>query len=231
MTPASTPPEPMASRAVGAALAGGTRLLSAARQRTKPLHPAGTVLTARLHRHGVRPTTGVAWLDEPGTEDAIVRVSRALGLPTWLPDVHGLAIRVRVGDDWGDVLLADTGWRGPTRFLLRAGRHARGPMTTLLPYRSPSGPLVLGARSTGADAYELCCAVGVGAWRPFATLVLDVTGDLQDDEGLRFDPLLHELPGLPAYDWVRRLREPAYATARAGSPQPPADAWDPPGYR
>jgi hypothetical protein len=29
-----------------------------------------------------------------------------------------------------------------------------------------------------------------------------------------FDPVRNVLPGLAPYDWVRRLREPAYLTAR-----------------
>ena len=39
------------------------------------------------------PALGVAWLDEPGADDVVVRLSRGGGLPAWCPDVHGLALR------------------------------------------------------------------------------------------------------------------------------------------
>lgn len=214
-------PTSFAAAAGGAVLAGGTRALAAVRRAPKPLHPTGTVIDAELHRHGARPRTGVGWLDGTGTHRATVRLSRAVGLPAALPDIHGLAVRVELGEGRADVLFADTGWRGVTRFLLRPARRADGPKTTLLPYRTLAGPLVLGARPAGPGAYRLDCAVGAGPWRSFATLRL-AAGTTNADH-LDFDPLLNELPGLPAYDWVRRLREPAYATARAGRDRADAD--------
>ena len=34
------------------------------------------------------------------------------------------------------------------------------------------------------------------------------------DASISFDPVAHTVPGLEVYDWVRRIREPAYAAAR-----------------
>jgi hypothetical protein len=52
-----------------------------------------------------------------------------------------------------------------------------------------------------------------GAWRAFGLLELLPAPGGPDAE-LTFDPVLHEVPGLQAYDWVRRLRQPSYAAAR-----------------
>lgn len=197
----------------GSALALTTRTVAALRPARKPLHPQGRVVTGRLRRTGLRPPTGVAWLDEVGEDEVLVRRSRAVGLPAPLPDIHGLAVRVPLGpDDHGDLLLASTGWGRATRFLLTASRRPEGrPLTTLLPYRTPAGPLLVGARAQGEDRFELACAVGLREWRPFATLDLTPAGaDLE----VSFDPVRRQLPGLEQYDWVERLREPSYATAR-----------------
>jgi len=144
----------------------------------------------------------------------LVRRSRALGLPTGLPDIHGLAVRVPLdGGGHGDLLLATTGRGRLTRFVLTAGRtpYSR-PMTTLLTYRTPSGPTLLAAVSRSEHHYELAYASPGGAWHPFADLVLSATAG--PDALVSFDPVRNTLPGLENYDWVRRLREPAYGTAR-----------------
>ena len=90
-----------ASAGGGALLASATGALASVRRAAKPLHPDGEVVAGRLHRRGAgagAPRTGVPWLDEPGEDDVEVRRSRAIGLPSWLPDIHGLAVRVRAAD-------------------------------------------------------------------------------------------------------------------------------------
>jgi hypothetical protein len=104
---------------------------------------------------------------------------------------------------------------GPvSRFVLLPTRRLDGrPMSTLLPYRSPAGPLVIAATSQGTDTFLLSWAVGRSAWHPFGTLELgERVGDGNED--LSFDPVLNVLPGLEHYDSVRRLREPSYSAAR-----------------
>lgn len=201
-----------AADAGGTVLATGTRVLGALRPAAKPLHPAGRVVAARLHRSGLG--TGVAFLDEAGDLQVVVRESRAIGLPEPLPDIHGLAIRVTNPDGTpGDLLLATTGWGRLTRFLLTATRTPYGrPMTTLLPYRTDAGPVLLGARSDSPGVVQLACAVGTAPWRQFGELL--VSREDAPDQAISFDPVLHQVAGLEQYPAVLRLRAPAYSSAR-----------------
>ena len=200
-----------AASAGGAALAAATRVMAAVRTAAKPLHPRGVVLAGRLVRHGSVAGSGVAWLDEPGEDDVVVRLSRAIGLPRGLPDIHGLAIRVLTPAHAGDLLLATTGWGRLGRFVLVPSRDVGSrPLTTLVPYRTVVGAVVLGARATGAGTYELSWAPYAGDWQAFATLHLGT----ERDTAVEFDPVRHQVPGLEQYSVVTRLREPAYLGAR-----------------
>jgi len=110
-----------------------------------------------------------------------------------------------------------------SRFLLLPTRRPRTrTLTTLLPYRSPTGPVLLAARPTRPGRYDLLWARPTGGWQRFAELVL-AHGD-RHDAALSFDPMTHALPGLPGYEWTRRLRRPAYASARRarGTDEDPA---------
>ncbi len=196
----------------GKLLAGITRGIAALRPASKPLHPAGSVRRGVLVRHGVDTPTGVPWLDEPGTDDVLLRWSRAIGLPAPLPDIHGLAVRlVHPGRPPGDLLLATTGWSRLTRVVLLPGLSRWRPMTSLLPYATPSGAVLLGALP-GERATSLHVASPWGPWQLFAELH-EVEGPGADEQ-IDFDPVENPLPGLPFPPWVRRLREPAYQSAR-----------------
>lgn len=198
----------------GAGLSGAVRLLAAARPAAKPLHPHGDVVTGTLRRSGSRPDTGAPWLDERGSDEVLVRRSRAVGLPDGLPDIHGLAVRVPLeGGSHGDLLFATTGTGRLGRFVLTPGWTAYSrPLTTLLPYRTPTGPKLLAACAWTEHRYELAYASPGGSWHPFADLVLSATAG--PDPLVSFDPVRNTLPGLENYEWVRRLRAPAYGTAR-----------------
>lgn len=197
----------------GGLLSSGVLALGAARDRTKPLHPEGQLRRATVTRTGGSARTGVAWLDEPGTDDALVRVSRGVGLPSVLPDVHGLAIRIRPAAAAADLLLASTGMGRLTRFVLAPTWHGTShPLTTLLPYRSPRGALVIAARPETEQRLELLWAGAIGPWVPFG--VLELGEPLGDDIRISFDPIVNVLPGLRQYRWVKQLREPAYWMAR-----------------
>jgi hypothetical protein len=203
----------------GTVLATATRSLAAVRPAAKPLHPDGVVVPGRIFRHGAPLHTGVPWLDETGEDDVVVRLSRAIGLPGSLPDIHGAAVRVftdgPTAHGYGDLLFASTGWGRLTRFLLTFGRDVEDrPMTTLLPYRTEAGPLLLGLRAAGAHTFELACAEPDGDWQHVADVRIAPFVEAEDQD-VSFDPVLHQLPGLEQYPAVETLREPAYAQARA----------------
>ena len=150
----------------------------------------------------------------------LVRRSRAVGLPAALPDIHGLAIRVRTVEGGADLLLASTGWGRVTRFVLTASRDpAARPLTTLLPYRTPRGPLLVGARARGPHSYTLAWSVRGGAWQTFGVLML--SGRPAVDQQVSFDPVRRQLLGLEQYPAVVWLREPAYRRARSSSDREP----------
>jgi hypothetical protein len=209
-----------ASTAGGAVLGAATGGLAAVRPARKPLHPSGRVVTGRLVRTGLVPATGVSFVDTPGDEEVVVRESRAIGLPPALPDIHGLALRVTNPDQsLGDLLFATTGSGRLSRFVLTASRTTYGrPMTTLLPYRTAAGPLLLSAHSELPGVVELACAVGTGPWRRFGRL--EVSDEHGPDPAISFDPVLHRVAGLEQYATVTRLREPAYRTARRSRTSP-----------
>ena len=205
-----------ASSAGGQVLRAATGIV-ATRPAAKPLHPQGSIVRGTLRRSGSDTQTGAAWLDEAGDDLVWVRQSRAVGLPSPAPDIFGLAIRVPIeGDRHGDLLFATTGLGRLTRYTLTPARSPHGrPLTTLLPYRTPAGPLLLAAVFLDEVTVRMAWAVGSGAWHHFAELSLHADQAEQDEDApLSFDPVRNVLPGLEPYDWVRRLREPAYLTAR-----------------
>lgn len=222
MIPVVTRTVRTAAAVAGGALAATTRATAALRPTAKPLHPDGAVLEGRLHRFGSDRTSGVDLLDLSGEGIALVRVSRAVGLSDPWPDVGGLAVRLTHEGTTGDLLFATTGWVGPTRALLLPRRHVeRRPLTTLLPYRTPTGPVVLGARPDGPTTWHLAWARGWGSWHAFGRLELDRDpGDPAradrsvGDADVVFDPVRNQLPGLAQYPVVTRLRRPAYRAAQ-----------------
>lgn len=185
--------------------------------RVKPLHPDGELFHATIARLGAPGlNAGVPWIEAAGESPAIVRISRAIGLPDPLPDIAGLAIRIDPAEHAADLLLASTGTGRLGRFVLQPRRPgATGTLTSLLPYRTSAGPLLLAASPAADGGYELAWALGTGPWRTFALMHLGASYD--GDPDVSFDPVLNVLPGLAQYDWVRRLREPAYRESREQS--------------
>jgi hypothetical protein len=198
----------------GRVLATLTGLVAAVRPAAKPLHPRGELVRGTITRSGDGPRSGVDWIDTPGESAVVVRTSRAAGLPAPLPDVHGLAVRVSVAADrTADLLFSTTGLGRLSRYLLVPSRHpTTAPMTTLLPYRSPTGPISLAVVPAGARRFTLLWARPSSTWHAFGRLVLEPGPGA--DPTLSFDATVNTLPGLPNYAWVVRLRAPAYASAR-----------------
>ena len=203
---------------IGAMLGAVFYVVGALRtRRRKALHPRGAVRTGLVRRHGCRARTGVAWIDEPGSDRVLIRLSRATGLPGYLPDTLGLAVRVpREDGGHGDLLLATTGTGALGRFVLRPTRHPGRPYGSLMPYRSPTGPLLLAALPLADDGtrFELACSALRGAWSPFGVLEVQSDWDDAPDAPLTFDPVLNQLPGLQSYGWAAQLRRFSYAGSR-----------------
>lgn len=207
------------SSAGGSLLAAGTRALAALRSVRKPLHPIGEATEGLIRRWGSDEVTGVAWIDEAGEDEVLVRRSRAIGLPRGMPDIHGVAIRIRGEVEDRDLLFASTGLGRITRFTLTVSRLPRGrPLTTLLPYDTDSGALMLAIDGTGTGPYDLSWARPSGRWHRFGELHL--SGGPGSDPDISFDPILRQVPGLRQYPVVRHLREPAYVRARKSRNNP-----------
>jgi hypothetical protein len=110
--------------------ASGTLALA----RAPRLHPFGVGFAAELRRLG-----GGAGLPAAIEGEAVVRLSRSLGAPEWLPDPCGLALRVP--DAYGpgrhqDLLLASSGLAPLARhLLLSSGGFCDRAYSSILPYR------------------------------------------------------------------------------------------------
>jgi hypothetical protein len=205
----------LASTAGGQILRTATKLATA-RPAAKPLHPRGCLVGGTVRRWGGDGKTGAAWLDHAGEDDVLVRKSRALGMPPLAPDIFGLALRVpTTGDRYGDLLFASTGLGRLTRFTLTPARslHSR-PLTTLLPYRTRAGAVMLAAVFDDESRATLAWAARSGPWHRFAKLSLDYRAIGDGNTSVSFDPIRNTLSGLENYPWVQRLREPSYTSAR-----------------
>jgi hypothetical protein len=223
------------ARVIGAALRVLFRAILLVR-RPRPIHAKGSVLRGRIHwLEGAAPA-GIAWIDARPAEPVrvVARLSRSVGLPSALPDIIGLALRVDVDGTPADIELASTGIGVPSRFLLTPHRSAsRATLGTLFPYRGAHGPVLLCARTispqilpAGGDALtdalirgwrvRLFHATPLGKWRGFADVTLRLDEE-QSDADLRFDAVRRALPGAGTYDWVRAVRQPSYRAAQGRS--------------
>ena len=195
-------------------------------RRDRPLHPRGATYAARVTMHG-GVASGVPWLDTAGTTPLQIRFSRATGLPWPWPDVHGAAVHlpadVVAQPEGADLLFASTGDSAVGRFILSARRTARGgPLTTLLPLRTPAGPTLFRLMPMDLEAtahapvgarYQLSYAVGRRPWTVAGEIVIGAEEDPHVDRR-RHGPVLHTLPGTDQYPVVSALREPSYRAAR-----------------
>ncbi len=206
----------------------------ARRRRGKPMHPRGVVLDAVLERTGGPSGWGVPWLARSGDEAALVRLSRGAGLPSPLPDLLGLAVRLRGPDGPVDLLLSTTGRGRLTRWLPVPRRDAGAAYSSIMGYRTPAGPVFLaalpepGAAAVTAEpgpvaaaaragrlAFTLAAARGTGPWQPFARLRL-LAPVPEVDPDLRFDAVRNPPPDLVPDGPMARFRAPAYAAAQEG---------------
>lgn len=210
----------------GAAL-GALSLVTALARGSKPLHPVGVVGEGVLTISGGGPPSGVPLLDRADEHAVLVRWSRGIGRDAGESDIEGLAVRLTERAEQTDVLFASTGDSAIGRYLLdmRAwGEH--GTVTTLIPVRTAAGPLLLrlsprgaGSATTPPTRYVLSWSRTTGPWVECGVLAISWG---EGDSGVRFDAVLHPLPGTRQYAVVAALREPAYWAGRRQSPDPRA---------
>lgn len=220
------------SSAAGSALAAVFKAMKILRP-DRPIHPVGVALAGTIERQPGSAGSGIRWADSPGRDQVTARFSRSIGTPSGWPDILGLALRIATETGPADVLLASTPMAWPGRFLLTAHRDAgSSALTSVMPYKGASGPVLLAARPEAAvrplpatpDAFRRALNAGTwtlglyhakpaGRWIRFGTLTLALVPGVADSSA-RFDPVLRPLPGAGAYKWASHLRQPSYAVAR-----------------
>jgi hypothetical protein len=225
----------------GPAVAVATRGLSRARGK-RIAHPHGVGFQGLL----TPLEGGLAGTALAAESAAIVRLSRAFGLPEPLPDLLGLALRIP--DAYGpglhqDVLMASCGSSPLGRWIFLPARgFAERPYTTLLPYRlneerivfeaaapaaKPPGPSLRDLHPGGATPplFELRARGPVGDGRPIARLSLRARLDDSETERLAFDPT-NTGGGLELAGLLNGLRGPGYRGSQEGRGAPPgAQIW------
>lgn len=215
-----------------AALARTMEGLSHARGK-RIFHPYGVGFAASLTPLSPGGTGATAF---DSASEPVVRLSRALGLPEWLPDPCGLALRVPDAHGPGkhqDLLMVSS---ASGRLLRHAVLPSRGflarPYSTLLPYRLQGRIAIVGARGNGMNGrdptladlrlrdaagleFELAVAGIGGSWRPAAKLTLQRRLPEEETERLDFDPT-NTGGGLELAGLVNRLRGPSYRGSQEG---------------
>ena len=203
---------------------GTAAMRSASRLRgERAIHARGRTFTGRVTVPG-GAGTGAPLLDTAAAYDAVVRFSRSVGLPPWLPDVYGLAVRLvdAHGPGRSQDLLLDTTQPAPLlRRLPWPRRDATSAVySSLLPYDVGGRRRLLGAvavpgtpqaRSLDAlpDELELALLLATphGRWREVARV--RTTGELPAPAGrqTRFTPAMTGgglRPAGPFQEWRSR---------------------------
>jgi hypothetical protein len=173
-------------------------------------HPRGTTRTARVVVDG-GADRGSSLLDRPAEHRGVVRLSRGAGLPRPLPDVDGLALRLPgLGVGGGAVdLLVNSAWR-----YVFAPSVVAGTWSSVLPYRTGTGRVVLLGARPRPGGFDLVVASPTGRWSGWGRLEL---GAPTEGERLRFRPTLgaDDLQPVPL---LRTLRAWSYDASQAVRP-------------
>ncbi|MBT2484332.1 MULTISPECIES: hypothetical protein [unclassified Microbacterium] len=234
-TLSAEPVASLTSRLGGWLLRGGIAVLLLLR-RPRPIHSRGAVFEGEMTALRRGATSGIGWIDDPpdGPVTIVARVSRSVGLPSLLPDVYGIGIRWEHDGAPVDLQLSSTGIGFPGRYLLMPRLTlSRAVLSSVLPYRTARGPVLLCARTVPARrlpgdlaalrqsvdekpwTLRLYFASPRGKWHPFADARLSRSRP-DDDPDLRFDIDTNPLPGAATYPWVRALRQPSYRLSQRG---------------
>ena len=200
-------------------------------------HPDGDAYVATFTVPDRPKQTGVALFDEPGPKRAIVRASRAAGLPEPLPDALGLAIRLQDAHGLGhhqDFLLITSANLPVAHHLIvpALGGFFGHSYSSLLPYRiagkmrlvgavpaehEPARTLdALAAAARAGDArFDLALARVAGRFRRVGRVELGERLAPEASEALRFNPW-HTGGGIEPAGVFQTLRGAAYRGSQAG---------------
>lgn len=205
--------------AFGTLLAGVSAL-----RRSKSVHPRGSVREATLRTDGSGPA-GSTLLSGAAEHRAVVRFSRSLGVPSPLPDLLGMAIRIldAYGEGRHQDLLLITSIDAPVlHHLFVPARSARGrSYSSALPYGAGDERFLVGAVPTGSDAFALSVAPVMGRFSSVGHLALGAR--LPDQaNAITFNVRQNCGGGLAPVGAINRMRDLAYpmsqwAWRRAGA--------------
>jgi hypothetical protein len=234
------PPQPAVSRPVQALTAGLFATLSALRGK-RSLHPDGIGFHATFEVPRPHPEhADVPLLARAGRHRAIVRASRAIGLPEPLVDFLGLAVRILDAHGPGhdqDFLLTSSVdapllhhllFPAPRGFFrqsfssalaYRVGGAVRvaGLVPISRPPREPGDPLRELARAAGLGEarFSLALAPVAGRWSPVGEVSLGARLPAEVTEDLRFNPW-HTGGGVRPAGPFNGIRKVAYAASQGG---------------
>ena len=201
-------------------------------------HPDGDAYLATFTVPDRPGKTGAALFDEPGPKRAIVRASRAAGLPEPLPDALGLAVRLQDAHGLGhhqDFLLITSANLPVAHHLIvpAVGGFFGHSYSSLLPYRIGGALRLVGAVPVGhgrrartltalaeaaraGDArFDLSLAAVGGRFRPVGRVQLSERLSPEASEALRFNPW-HTGGGITPVGPLQTLRGAAYRGSQAG---------------
>ena len=179
-------------------------------------HPRGEGFRADFEvDRPLRRYDGIPLLSERASHPAVVRLSRAVGIPAPLPDLLGLAFRVETGLQ--DFLLVSSGRPAGLRHLLLPTRtgFSDNNYSSILPYRIGDDIRLVGALPTGPLEYDIAVADLRGAWEPFAKLHLRFAIPDDETERLELNPW-NTIPGLKPIGPLNGLRRSSYAGSQRG---------------
>jgi hypothetical protein len=198
----------IAGEAAGLSIGAVLAILAAIR-RGKAFHPDGVVHDGRLAIGGAPHAPSAELLSRPGEHRALVRFSRAVGLPRPIPDLLGLSLRLP--DVYGpgrhqDFLLVTSADLPVLHHIFLPSRDLQQrPFTSALPYRAGGDLLLVGAlprvdstRPAGVDELDRLDAAAASGRLAFDLTVAPMSGRWNCGGGLR-----------PA-GWLNQARDRAY---------------------
>ena len=206
----------------------------AAVRRGKAFHPDGVVHEARLSIPGAGDAPAAAELLSRGGEHrAVVRFSRAVGLPRPIPDLLGMSLRILdaygAGRHQDFLLVTSADLPLVHHIFLPAIDVQQRPYTSSLPYRAGEDRFLVGvvprrdsprpggdneldrigaAAATGRLAFDLAVAPVAGRFRPVGSLHVGPRLGVELD-ALRFNPW-NTGGGLEPAGWLNGARDRAY---------------------